>query len=188
MEGQREHILRKGLECMLEKGLAETSIRDICTHAGVSIGAFYTHFADRQEAVFAACALDVMDRPRDAAATTWAAYEAKFLEVIVEEKKPRARKRLRLSYQFVGELAVYDKVLPGFEEAMDYYDYWFKESLQAMAAAGEITLPLGLELTARLHTKLWYGTLHMLVVDKSLDRRVLISELLIGLGMIAGRK
>lgn len=188
MESQRDHIARKALECMVEKGLADTSIRDICTHAGVSIGAFYTHFADRQEAVFAACALEVMERPRDAPATNWASFEAKFLEVVEEEKTPRTRKRLRLSYQFVGEMAVYDKTLPGLDEAKSYYDYWFKESLQAMADAGEIAMPLGPELSVNLCTRLWYGTLHMMMVDKSRDVREQITELLTGLAMIAGRK
>jgi AcrR family transcriptional regulator len=188
MEGQREHILRKALEVMLEKGLADTSIRDICTHAGVSIGAFYTHFADRQEAVFAACVLDVMSRPRHAPAKTWTAYEAEIIDSAQEFKSARNRKRLRLSYQFVGEMAVYDKPLPGLDQAMSYYDYWFRESLQAMADAGEIAMPLGLDPTTSLHTKLWYGALHMMVVDSSRDSRAVIAELLQGLALIAGRK
>jgi AcrR family transcriptional regulator len=188
MEGQREHIARKALDCMLEKGLADTSIRDICTQAGVSIGAFYTHFADRQEAVFAACALDVMSQPRMPAARTWADYEAAILQTVGEMKTPRIQKRMRLSYQFVAEMAVYDRPLPEVDDVMDHYMYWFRDSLQAMAQAGEISMPLGLDLTAKLHAKLYYGTLHIMIVDKALDGRQLLAELLAGLGLIAGRK
>lgn len=188
MEAQREHIARKALECMLEKGLPDTSIRDICTHAGVSIGAFYTHFADRQEAVFAACALDVMSQPRMPVAKTWKEYEAEFLETAQMTLTPLMQKRLRLSYQFVGEMAASDKPLPGVDDVIDHYIYWYRDSLEAMAEAGEILLPLGLETTTWLHAKLFYGTLHMMIIDKALDRQRLFSELLSGFALIAGRK
>lgn len=188
MEGQRDHIARKALDCLVEKGLADTSIRDICTYAGVSIGAFYTHFADRQEAVFAACVLEVMNRPKAPVATTWADYEALILTIPEVTSDPWARKRLRLSYQFVGELAVYDKPLPGMEDVFAYYTTWFRESLQAIAETGDIAMPLGLERTTRLHAKLFYGTLHILLVDKAQDQQELFSEMIAGLALIAGRK
>lgn len=187
MESQREHIARKALDCMLEKGLADTSIRDICTHAGVSIGAFYTHFADRQEVVFAACALDVMNEPRVPAAKTWAEYEAIFLTLPEHEKHPRTRKRRRLSYQFIGEMAVSDKPL-AVSDVVDHYIYWFRDSLRAMAETGEIAMPLGLERTTQLHARLFYGTLHIMIVDMALDRGQLLAELLAGFALIAGRK
>src|SRR6478735_8646840 len=129
MESQREHILRSALECMLEKGLADTSIRDICAYAGVTTGAFYTHFTDRQEAVFAACSLDVMSQPRVRTARTWDDYEAIFVESVEAMQWPRTQKRLRLSYQFLGEMAVCDKPLQGLDGVMAHYDYIFRDSL-----------------------------------------------------------
>jgi AcrR family transcriptional regulator len=187
MEGQREHILRKALEVMLEKGLADTSIRDICSSAGVSIGAFYTHFADRQEAVFAACALDVMSQPKTPIVGTWVDYEAQLLSTLEQAKALHVRKRLRLSYQFVGEIAVYDRPLPGVDDVFKYHTYWFRGSLQAMAEAGEIEMPLGLERTTWLHAKLYYGTIHIMIIDKARQQE-LFAELVAGLALIAVRR
>lgn len=45
----REHILAQGLALMQERGLRDTTIRDICEAAEVSVGTFYSYFKDKGE-------------------------------------------------------------------------------------------------------------------------------------------
>lgn len=185
MDKQRELITRKTLDCLLRNGLAKTSVHDICAHAGVSVGGFYTHFADREEAIFAACVSDLGDPGEEVVASSWTAYTARLTSLPGEIATPRRRKRLRLGLQFAGELAVYKKRLPGIDEALDRYDAWYRDSLRAIHAAGEIEMPLGLERTARLHAQLVYGAIHRLAIDNRCDLKMLFDELVDGLAMIA---
>ena len=42
-------IMQAAMRLSLAKGLTNVTIRDICTEAGISVGAFYHHFSSRQE-------------------------------------------------------------------------------------------------------------------------------------------
>src|SRR5512140_1087802 len=56
-EETRTHILDAAGELFAKRGYAATSVADICQQAGVTKGAFYHHFATKQQ-VF----LDLRDR------------------------------------------------------------------------------------------------------------------------------
>ena len=45
----RDHILAQGLALMKERGFQDTTIRDICEAAEVSVGTFYAYFKDKGE-------------------------------------------------------------------------------------------------------------------------------------------
>jgi AcrR family transcriptional regulator len=45
----KERIERSALELFVDKGIAETSIRDIAKSAGVSLGALYVHYKGKEE-------------------------------------------------------------------------------------------------------------------------------------------
>ncbi|WP_380872090.1 hypothetical protein ACFB49_30360 [Sphingomonas sp. DBB INV C78] len=51
MEAQRERILRATLSCISELGIERTSIAEIRKEAGLSAGALYTHFANKEALV-----------------------------------------------------------------------------------------------------------------------------------------
>lgn len=186
MDGQRDLIARAAFECLLENGVAETSIRDICTQAGVSIGAFYTHFSDKQQAIFAACGVDLAANDRGRSAATWREYVDAVLLARDELAQMRTRKRLRLTYQFVAELTLYEGSFPGWQATCDKYLADVRGSLAKIHAAGEIEMPLGLEQTTTLHTKLYYGAIHMLMVNHELDPETEFNELLAGMAIVAG--
>lgn len=188
MAAQRDLIAAAALECLLEKGVAATSIRDICTRAGVSIGAFYTHFSDKEQAVFAACEIDLAAIQDWSAVSTWREYADAFLNLQDEITSLRARQRLRLSYQFAAELALYEGRPPEFQASYDKYFSSVRASLAAIHAAGEIELPLGLEETTALHGRLYYGTLQTMMVNHDLDPKAVFAELVAGLALIAGLK
>lgn len=48
---QREHLLLACAVCIKRRGLLETTVADITAEAGVSRDAFYSHFADRHQAL-----------------------------------------------------------------------------------------------------------------------------------------
>ena len=188
MQGQREHIARMALECMLEKGLADSSIRDICTRAGVSMGTIYSYFSDRNDLVLAACAVSLAQTLPLTPARSWKEYEAHIMATGNVFGSPSLMNRLRITYQFTGELAVAGKCLEDSAEFYDHYYDWYRESLGALHAAGEVALPLGLDQTVNLHAKLHTGALHAAVIERSLGRTPDFGEIVPAMAMLAGLK
>lgn len=56
-EETRDALIASGMELFAKRGLDGPSLDDICAHAGLTRGAFYVHFADRDDFLLA-----VMDR------------------------------------------------------------------------------------------------------------------------------
>lgn len=48
-QNTRAKVLKTTLELFREKGYANTTIRDVCTTAGVSIGTFYNYFQNKED-------------------------------------------------------------------------------------------------------------------------------------------
>lgn len=188
MLGQREMITHAARECMLENGLHRTSIRDICVRAGVSIGAFYNHFKDRNDVVVAACAIDYEVARDEPPATSWAAYVERFRELPAALNDPQTLNRIRMSYEFVAELTQVKANPAGVGALIEISLQQYRAPLAFAFAAGEITLPLGLEKTADLHARLYWGTLHELLCDHSIDPAQAVEHLIEGFGVLAGLK
>jgi AcrR family transcriptional regulator len=56
MQRTRDALVQAGIELFAEKGLDAPSLDEICDRAGYTRGAFYVHFADRDEFVVAVMA------------------------------------------------------------------------------------------------------------------------------------
>lgn len=188
MEGQRELIAQAALECMLEKGVYETSTRDVCTRAGISMGALYIHYKTRDDLMVAACTLDPIIK-ESSAATKWAEYAAatrhEIARIATDEHR---RRRLRLSLQFVAEHVLHAKNPPGADDLYSGAYAYCQNSLQAIHERGEVTLPLGLEATASLHFRMYVGTGYGVVADKRVDPIEAANTLIAGLALTAGLK
>ncbi len=50
---RRMHILQAAAHCLFERGLLATSVDDVCAQAGISKGAFYSHFPSREVLIHA---------------------------------------------------------------------------------------------------------------------------------------
>lgn len=188
MEGQRELIARAALECMLEKGVYETSTRDVCAQAGISMGALYIHYKTRDDLMIAACTLEPILR-ESSAATKWADYVAATRsEVARIAADERRRRRLRLSLQFVAEHVLHKENPPGANELYSAAYAYCRDSLEAIHERGEITLPLGLEATAALHFRMYVGSGYAIAADKRIDARETAETLIAGLALTAGLK
>jgi AcrR family transcriptional regulator len=186
MAGQREMIARAARERMVENGLHRTSIRDICVSAGVSIGAFYNHFKDRNEVVAAACAIDFQGLVDTPVPTCWKDYLDGFRELPKALKDQRVLDRIRLGYEFVAELTQVKANPTGLDAIIEIIKPQYREPLAHALAAGEITLPLGLEKTADLHARLYWGTIHWLLCNRDADPVKAMDDLIEGMGVLAG--
>jgi AcrR family transcriptional regulator len=185
MDGQRDLIAQAALECMLEKGMYETSLRDICARAGVSMGALYIHFNTRDDLVVAACTLD--PTRQFSAVTTWKEYEAaarSYVRRICTDD--HLRRRTRLSLQFAADHALAPEDPPGAAELWEMARSYYRESLRALHKSGVITLPLGLETTASLHYRMESGTAYAMIADKRVDAAEAEATLVAGLALTAG--
>jgi AcrR family transcriptional regulator len=186
MEGQRELIERAALDCMLEKGVYDTTLRDVCERVGISMGALYVHYRSR-DALFLA-ALRMEPSRQITPVSTWADYVAttrQFVQRIVSVDD-HARRRARLSLQFIAEHSLEKVSPPGFPELFQTTLGFFRESLQAIHRAGEIALPLGLRATAETHQRLESGTVFLMIADKSIDAKQATSTLVNAFAYTAG--
>ena len=188
MDGQRELIERAALDCLLDKGVYDTTLRDVCERVGVSMGALYVHYRTR-EALFLA-ALRIEPSRQVTPVSTWADYIATTRQFVqrLTSADDHARRRARLSLQFIAEHILEKESVPGFPELFQVTLGFYRESLQAIHRNGEITLPLGLRATAEVHQRLESGTVFLMVADKTIDPRQATSTLLDAFALTAGLK
>jgi AcrR family transcriptional regulator len=186
MEGQRELIERAALECMLEKGAYATTLRDVCERVGISMGALYVHYRTRDDLFLAALRLEPSRQVTPV--STWADYIDTTREFFqrLSSANDHARRRGRLSLQFIAEHSLERDSPPGFPELFQTTLGFFLESLQVIHRNGEITLPLGLRATSETHQRLESGTALLMLADKTIDAKRATSTLLDAFALTAG--
>jgi AcrR family transcriptional regulator len=188
MAAQRRTIASAALGTLLEKGLNDTSIRDICDRAGISMGALYVHFADKTDLVIAAFELSHENERYSGKVATWADYEAAMNVIKRDIANHRNLSRIRLSLQFAAEHIFDEENHPGLSEFLQKRAEYLRQALTHLKIKGEITLPLGLEATVETHTILLTGATYMAATDKDLDIDTVWARLLDALALTAGLK
>lgn len=152
----------------------------------MSVGAFYTHFASKDEAVLAACALGYEPLVESPPANTWQEFVDAFGDLPERLSGPRNLRRFRLSLQIVAETAV-DGLAVDFDELYEVLHRAFEATLHELYRKGEASLPLGAEATARVFVRLLSGTTYMAGADRRGDVRSDVGAMLTAMAMIAGR-
>jgi AcrR family transcriptional regulator len=188
MQGQRDLIIDAALECMIEKGVPETTLRDVCQRAGISMGALYVHFTAREELILAACAVDADVYGFDPLPDTWADFETAIVQMFRHMRTPREMRRLRLALQFVAELAVAETHPIGLEDHYRRRIEPYRELLAHLKARGEISLPLGLEVTTRALCSFLIGANYVMVSTFGSKSTEGLDEMLAATALLAGRK
>lgn len=167
MMAQRERILRAMFECIAENGVEGTSISDICRKAGLSVGALYVHFQNKEEVVAETLRYGSMnpnDLPRD-----WAALKAMIVDF--EDQKgfditTVVRTRLNLHAECVRPGRLHDVFRPLLERVLMV----LANHLQALADEGKIVLKMSawdtaISVSAFIDGMLWIA----LATDRPLD-------------------
>ena len=187
MEEQRNQIAGAAWEVMLAKGLYETSLRDICQQAGVSMGALYVHFASKEDIVLAALVLNRSDWGDQPVAATWDEYSSRIWLLSEELLQPAGRRGVRLTFQFLAERLLEPSQSTALSRIFLENDRFARESLRAMADSGEITLPLGMDLTADAHVRLMTGTSYTILANPAVDARKAYADSMKAMAHLAGR-
>ena len=102
MEGQRELIARAALDCLLEKGVYETTLRDVCERLGISMGALYVHYRNREDLFLAALRMEPSRQVTPV--SSWEDYIGTTRQFVqrIASVNDHARRRGRLSIQFMA--------------------------------------------------------------------------------------
>ena len=188
MKRQRDQIARAALMVMLEKGLHATSLRDICQAAGVSLGALYVHFSNKEELVLDVCRHPAFPILPQTVVHRWPDYEEPVHYLKVMHGSQTWRQRIRLSLEFAAELAMMTEVARSASPILQTRVDWHRNSLEALHRNGEIRLPMGLDKTARACNRLVTGTWYMIAADGELDIDAEIEMLLASLKGLTGRE
>jgi AcrR family transcriptional regulator len=187
MEDQRDAILRAALDCMLELGVAATSMRAIAQRAGVTTGAVYVHFDSREELIVAAALSQSMFSlvPVD----NWAAFTG-IIEAAIHDLEidPRYRSMQRAMYEFVGDVDLAKQSIPLWDGYLDDMVDFFRGSLVAMRVRGEVSLPLGLETTVQTLLQQLSGATYMLFANPRATAAEISETVRAGVAHIAGYK
>jgi AcrR family transcriptional regulator len=185
MLNQREAIARAALSVMLEKGIHDTSLRDICGAAGVSNGAFYTHFHNKEAVIVAACAIDHLTELDSGLPETWAEYAGWFIRELRDTASYRS-KRFRLSLQFTADLLRMDRNPEGLDAVYHVYADNISRILSRFNQRGIITLPFGLDLTTHMHVQIIGGAGYQRASNRDLATEVIEEAMYKSLAVTAG--
>jgi AcrR family transcriptional regulator len=179
MEGQRRAIVMAALDVLLEKGIYDTTLRDICQRGGFSVGAFYTHFKTMDDVVVAACTVDFENATKDETdVDTWDEYLEDYRDDILNTRNPRTRKRFRLSLQLIAGQIMAKENLPGLSRLYNFAENQYRKKLNHLRDRGEISLPLGLDQTAYLHMIAYLGTGYFVHANKDIELKDAAENLL----------
>lgn len=185
MAGQRDRIARATLDVLMEKGMRDTAVRDICARAGVSTGAFYNLFPTRADVIVAARYIDLTEGPWMNQASDWRGYVDALAEAFCS-RDDRALRRRRISLELASEILLMDHNPAGQNAVIEVQFQQMTNNLKAVFAAGEITLPFGLDRTVEIHAQLGLGASYRLSNDLELSVEAAVSVLEDGLSATAG--
>ncbi|MBY8824263.1 TetR/AcrR family transcriptional regulator [Sphingomonas colocasiae] len=157
MEAQRLRIMQAALRCIAEKGVERTSIGDIRTAAGLSTGAIYVHFKDKDELVSAVLA-HFTPRLGGPSPSSWLEFKAYLFDEVsptglAKTDQIRALLNLQADAMTAGPLQA------TMTEMMARSAANLTDKLQGLVESGEIALRYPIEDSARIISGLVNGVL-----------------------------
>ena len=187
MKGQHDLIARAALDVLMEKGIYEASLREICTRAGVSFGAFYNIFPTKEDAIVAARYLDLTEFELGDLPTVsdWKSYVLYMIASFCGRDESDLRRR-RISLQFAAEMLMIESAPEGAPILLEVQRKQMAANLKIVFDRGEITLPMGFERTVEVHAQIGLGASHRLSNDRTFDTTEILAALEEGLAATAG--
>lgn len=147
---QRQRLLRAAQRCFMRHGYHATSIGDICKAAKVSVGTIYKYFPGKRE-MFLAMHDEATDRfPATLDFESWPAFKEVYLAGIRNIDDTRAKANHRIGLELCSEALFDEQLVQATQPRIERLHQSFTQYLQAMAARGEIELPLGVDATVRM--------------------------------------
>lgn len=173
---RRQQIIDAGYRCFARKGFHQTTTREICREANLSLGALYHYFAskdaiiqasfefdfERSQTIFAAAAAS--DNPLGAI-TELVAFFFRGLESAAELSAGR------VNVQGWGEALVNPALNATIQRVMQHYLTALSELVHAAQALGQLDQAFDAQAFGRILLSLYYG----LELQKALDSEIDIS-------------
>jgi AcrR family transcriptional regulator len=145
MESQRERILRAALRCISDLGIERTSVAEIRKEAGLSAGALYTHFENKDAIVAAALSFaSVKDAHLPDAWSEFATAIASMADEDGFDAATIARMQLQVYASSIRPGAQHDLLKPIIGDALDLV----VRHLAAMEREGRVKLRMDPRKTA----------------------------------------
>ncbi len=167
MNAQRERIILAAIACIAQKGVEGTSMTDIWKEAGLSAGALYVHFKNKDDLIGQCLRFQLA--PEQAPPATWKALKARMLDFnsrrgLDATTVTRARVNLRAGCMAPGDLHETMKQL------LDEQIAELAEWIDGIARSGTIALHMSAHQTAKaicahVDGMLWFA----LARDQALD-------------------
>lgn len=171
MEAQRLRIMQAALGCIADKGVERTSIGDIRIAAGLSTGAIYVHFKDKDELV-SAVLQHFTPRLGGPAPASWAEFKA-YLFAEVSPTGLRQIDQIRALLNLQADAMTPGPLHATMTKIMAISAANLADKLQALAESGEILLRYPVEESARLISGLVNGVLlQAIIADRPLEREI----------------
>jgi AcrR family transcriptional regulator len=171
MEAQRVRIMQAALGCIADKGVERTSIGDIRIAAGLSTGAIYVHFKDKDDLV-AAVLTHFTPVPGGPSPATWAEFKAYLFDEVsptslTQVDQIRALLNLQADAMSPGLLRTTMTTMMARSAAN------LADKLQELVESGEIALRHPVEETARIISGFVNGVLwQAIVADRPLQPEI----------------
>lgn len=157
MADQRNFILDTALDCLIDKGLHATSLADICQRSGLSVGAVYVHFRNKDEILTGVAERNLLRSKGQPEIDSWEEFEEWFLGGLAFYAENGGVARARLAAQLLAE-SHENPVLSDMQERyLEAQDKLIRRALSILSRKGEIALPLGLGRTVALLPPLVLG-------------------------------
>lgn len=170
MEEQRQRISRAAFRCFSKLGYQKTTIKAICEESGLSVGAIYTHFKDRNEILMSMKSMTDDVPLEEQSFDSWSDLSAHLLALFDFDARPENLDYIVCDLKLMAESFGNDQLAVMINNARKTTGQWTKRCLQELVNAGEIELPLGIEKTARAIGYLVSGAMMTVVMDDRKER------------------
>jgi AcrR family transcriptional regulator len=161
MAERRDEILDATMRCLSRSGLAGLSTTDICTQAGISMGALYTHFGSKDEILQALVERSTQTRNEKLVFADFAALRRHFLRRIDElvAEKNRGICRADLSLIIGGTDEQIAKMLRPMRDTRA-----LANAIRALKVAGEVRRDVDPEAAATALDAITWGALVLALI------------------------
>lgn len=169
MQRDRRKIAAAAAEVLFEKGVSDTSIRDICKRSGVSMGGVYVHFASKRDIIVAAIESLVEGAGPVPLFETWTDLVEMLRLHHFSVQSPVARQYARFQLEFLGSIVTSGEESPQLRALRDKEEQLLNDTLLKLKETGEITMPLGLEATRSALRWISLGSAQDFFVSPTID-------------------
>lgn len=183
---QREQITKAALRCFVSNGLHKTSMRDVCREAGVSMGALYVHFQNKEQLLEATVNENLRSSDPLPEIDTWQAFEdfirARYADLPPEEYRSQSS----LAFEMAADRLRNGARAPHWAEVQDEHRGWYRRILRGAVLDGTATLPLGEDKTIDAIVAMFSGLAFHVSMNPDLDPTEAFEEMLPVLRQICG--